>query len=602
MSQTVGLIIPPPEIRTIIDKTAEFVVKHGAAVEENIIQAQVNNLSFNFLKQNDPYRSYYDSKIAEFARQFTQIISEQVEERTEGADQDQNNIAAPQYQNEFLANKDKLLKRQEVPKEQVNDLDMEVIQQIENPNYVIQIPTQLTSLELDIIKHTAQFVAKNGKKFLISLTEREKQNPQFDFLKPTNSLFSFFINLVNSYQKIIQIKESQLDNIIRNGKSKQHIYSQALRIFDHLKQKRQQEKKQSEIENEERLLKESIDWNDFYVAETIDFNDNFANYNNTNNAAQTQDIPAIPEIPAVQPTPIEEEKPKEPPKKDIPTVPGPSEIQPSIIPDENIKIKVDYKRQQNNQRNECTKCQICGQLIPIDDYNQHLEIEMLDPKYQQLKKEQQASSKTSSTVHDPQIIQNLYEMKKYRPEIFGYAEEQFEKIVENEPSGPSKPIWDGQSATMTRTTATVAMLAQSTRRKYEEQLKQKGLIPQSDEQNKQSQQDTIQLSRNKLSQLEEGVSLEPEQNFLQKNPGAVTLNIRIPEDIERNAKLTGQLIKLTFQPHNTIQQIKQAISEKIGVDLEQSNLKSTLFKSLKSEKSIAFYNLFNGAALELNLK
>lgn len=57
------------------------------------------------------------------------------------------------------------------------------------------------------------------------------------------------------------------------------------------------------------------------------------------------------------------------------------------MPDENIKIKADYQRQKNNGKNEMTKCQICGQLIPVDEYNEHLKIELLDPKYQQIKKE-----------------------------------------------------------------------------------------------------------------------------------------------------------------------------------------------------------------------
>ena len=30
-----------------------------------------------------------------------------------------------------------------------------------------------------MIQHTAQFAAKNGKNFLVALSEREKNNPQF---------------------------------------------------------------------------------------------------------------------------------------------------------------------------------------------------------------------------------------------------------------------------------------------------------------------------------------------------------------------------------------------------------------------------------------
>lgn len=71
-------------------------------------------------------------------------------------------------------------------------------------------PSNLSYIQIDIIKHTAQFVAKNGQKFLIGLTEREKQNPTFDFLKPTNALFTFFTGLVESYAKCFMIKRVKI--------------------------------------------------------------------------------------------------------------------------------------------------------------------------------------------------------------------------------------------------------------------------------------------------------------------------------------------------------------------------------------------------------
>ncbi|EGR34350.1 surp module family protein, putative, partial [Ichthyophthirius multifiliis] len=114
--------------------------------------------------------------------------------------------------------------------------------------------------------------------------------------------------------------------------------------------------------------------------------------------------------------------------------------------------------------------QICGQLIPVDEYNEHLRIELLDPKYQENKKEIMANAKKVSIVHDSQIIQNLKEMQDSRPDIFGLSAEQFERsqIQQIQQGLNNKPIWDGQSATMTRTTATVAMLQQQQRRQYED--------------------------------------------------------------------------------------------------------------------------------------
>lgn len=53
----------------------------------------------------------------------------------------------------------------------------------------------------DVVKLTAQFVARNGRQFLTSLMNREK-NYQFDFLRPQHSLFTYFTKLVEQYTKV----------------------------------------------------------------------------------------------------------------------------------------------------------------------------------------------------------------------------------------------------------------------------------------------------------------------------------------------------------------------------------------------------------------
>lgn len=69
-------------------------------------------------------------------------------------------------------------------------------------NFTISHPV-LANLDNDVIKLTAQFVARNGQKFLQGLTEREARNPQFDFLKPTHGLFGYFTQLVEAYSKVL---------------------------------------------------------------------------------------------------------------------------------------------------------------------------------------------------------------------------------------------------------------------------------------------------------------------------------------------------------------------------------------------------------------
>lgn len=54
----------------------------------------------------------------------------------------------------------------------------------------------------DIVRMTAQFVARNGRQFLTSLMNREQRNCQFDFLRPQHSLFQYFTKLLEQYTKV----------------------------------------------------------------------------------------------------------------------------------------------------------------------------------------------------------------------------------------------------------------------------------------------------------------------------------------------------------------------------------------------------------------
>lgn len=132
-------------------------------------------------------------------------------------------------------------------------------------------PKGLSLQDVDIIKHTAQFVAKNGKNFLVALTEREKQNPQFDFLMPTHDWFSYFLKLVDAYQQCITIKQKEIDKISQNLKDKGYILNQCSEKFEYEKQMQERKKKKKEDQEEEFNYVSQIDWNDFVIVETINF-------------------------------------------------------------------------------------------------------------------------------------------------------------------------------------------------------------------------------------------------------------------------------------------------------------------------------------------
>jgi splicing factor 3A subunit 1 len=63
------------------------------------------------------------------------------------------------------------------------------------------------------MKLTALFTARRGHTFLASLSAREGRNYQFDFLRPTHSLFGYFNRLVEQYTKVLHPSKEKLEEL-----------------------------------------------------------------------------------------------------------------------------------------------------------------------------------------------------------------------------------------------------------------------------------------------------------------------------------------------------------------------------------------------------
>lgn len=59
------VIFPPPDIKSVIDKTAEFVVKNDDGKFERKVLEQAGQPKFAFVNPSNPYRKYYDLRLKE---------------------------------------------------------------------------------------------------------------------------------------------------------------------------------------------------------------------------------------------------------------------------------------------------------------------------------------------------------------------------------------------------------------------------------------------------------------------------------------------------------------------------------------------------------
>jgi len=244
----IGIIYPPPEVRNIVDKTASFVARNGPEFETRIRQNEINNPKFNFLTLNDPYHAYYRHKVKEFQ---------------EGRGHEPSAVLKSGFG--FLpqmpAFADQLRSTVEVqaPLEPPPEFEF------------IADPPSISAFDLEMVKLTAQFVARNGRQFLTSLMKIEARNYQFDFLRPQHSLFNYFTKLVEQYTKILIPPKDLLGKLRKEAESHHAILDQVKYRMEWAKHQERERKREEEEKEKERVSYAQIDWHDFVVVETVDY-------------------------------------------------------------------------------------------------------------------------------------------------------------------------------------------------------------------------------------------------------------------------------------------------------------------------------------------
>ena len=54
-----GPAVPPPDLKSVVDKTAEYVAKNGDTFERTVLERHAGDSRFNFINPWDTYHSYY---------------------------------------------------------------------------------------------------------------------------------------------------------------------------------------------------------------------------------------------------------------------------------------------------------------------------------------------------------------------------------------------------------------------------------------------------------------------------------------------------------------------------------------------------------------
>lgn len=104
-----------------------------------------------------------------------------------------------------------------------------------------------------------------------------------------------------------------------------------------------------------------------------------------------------------------------------------------------------------------TTCAICGQQIPVDELDEHMRIELLDPKWKSQRDALEARKvQASELLRGADVVSSLKDLARTRVDIFGAeADEERRKKEEEEErerrKEKEKVVWDGHTATKVST-------------------------------------------------------------------------------------------------------------------------------------------------------
>lgn len=522
-----GVIIPPPETRKIIDKAAELVCKYGSGVEQTLKKDEKNLTKFSFFNDTDPYRSYFDQKVNELVKKSMVKASSQnliehesklLGKKTEGAEISNINPLNPSQKNSLQNELRKMIEAKRLEKVAIDNIRPPPQDQfsISHPN--------IPAVDMDIIKATAQFVARNGQRFLTGLSERETKNPQFDFLKPQHTLFGYFTYLVESYAKCLRREDLTKLNLYANDRDSVLKKAQERYLWD--RKSKENKKKRESLDEQERNQMAQIDWYDFQIVEVIDFTEeelnntipvldaiNFninagynsieanvnimmdiSNYypqqdqevysqehiNNFSNTSLQQNITEKNII--LQNSKINEVEAQVVQMQDTNLTNNEFNYRKSesqmhsveSLPEPGMKIIKNYVRKTDTSsqaKKDHVKCPLCKEQVSIDDWPQHIKVELLDPKWKEIQRELQERKTELNLAPTNDFLGYLGDFSKYRPDLFGDAKDiakvEEKKKIEAKVATTST-IWDGYAPNMTRTTANIAMIAQQTKKNFEQ--------------------------------------------------------------------------------------------------------------------------------------
>ncbi|KAL7522243.1 hypothetical protein ACHAWX_006935 [Stephanocyclus meneghinianus] len=484
-----GLIRPPPEIRAVADRTALFVSKNGRAFELKILNSEKGKTpKFAFLHESSPFHAYYEDRIRfyeeggtdeeekrkeEEERKEKDRLKEEDDRRREEAE------AAAKRKKETArkkasavdpvarallkgrakveeARRDALSKGNDYSEDaQLNHEPMGPMPPPPLRHVSLVAPANLTPMEIEVIKLTAQYVALSDRggnaskrdNFLSNLTLREWTNPQFMFLQPRHAHFAYFTALVDGYRSFlpggedyeimkVKGKKERLAHLMTEDAVKNKTMETV--VAECLEAAAYRTEYERDAANRKREALENatgggilggagmIDWHDFVVVETIDFpSDEVVEAlpppTSLRLAVLANELAVKEKKEQQQQEMNEEEMEESEEEEEMEEDDEEGEEQLKVVSHYQPKV-VSTKEITGDASRTHIIDPITGKSIAIADMPEHMRIQLLDPKWAEERRRFLEKQRETNYVAGEDISANISRLAQARGDLFGMSQ------------------------------------------------------------------------------------------------------------------------------------------------------------------------------------
>jgi len=320
--------------------------------------------------------------------------------------------------------------------------------------------------------------------------QKEAKNYQFDFLRPQHTLFQHFSKLVEQYNKVLIPTKQMRAKLRAEVQNQQLILDDVNYRVEWGKYQERIKKQQQEKVEKERVAYAEIDWHDFVIVETVDFQphersdlpppvtreqlgvrltrqkrlEEFgAEEADRQHQAQMEEEQAIAQKRAAQnamrqePQVVEKDLGQQV-QEERPKAMAPVQSAPPVAPTQpkgDIVIRAGYDPKTTKKAKvvqgdiEYLISPLTGERVPASKMDEHMRIGLLDPAWVEKRKLEIAKKKDEEDYFAPnvQVAEALKNLAPKRTDIFGIDETGVGKEVGEQKKLQQEIGWDGHAKT-----------------------------------------------------------------------------------------------------------------------------------------------------------